>query len=87
MLLSTLLLCLMLNTTVVFENSTAISGGAVNVNTNCYVDISDDETAARNLCQLLSVPIETAVLETLPTKIADKMKSSDASFNQKSTLK
>ena len=52
-----------------------------------YKNISDDETAARNLYQLLSVSIETAVVETLPAKIADKMKSSDASFNQKKYFK
>ena len=52
-----------------------------------YKHISDDSIAARNLCQLLSAPIEKAVIESLATKIVDKMKSSDPSFEQKKFFK
>ena len=52
-----------------------------------YKHISDDGIAARNLCQLLSAPIEKAVIEILATKIVDKMKSIDSSFKQKKLFK
>ena len=52
-----------------------------------YRDISGDDTAASNLCRLLRVAIETAVIEILPAKIADHMKAKNPCFAQKRFLK
>ena len=52
-----------------------------------YKDISGDEVAAKHLCQVLTVAIEVAVKETLPTHIVDKMKISDPSYNRKNQFK
>ena len=48
-----------------------------------YKDASGEDLAAKNLCHLLSVSIETAVEQILPTKIAAQMRDSDPSFRQK----
>ena len=52
-----------------------------------YRDICSDHTAAKNLCQLLSVAIEVALVQILPSKIAVHMKDSDSSFRQKRYFK
>ena len=52
-----------------------------------FSDISGDDTAACNLCQLLSVAIETAVSQILPSKIEVHMKGSDAGFKTKAFFK
>ena len=52
-----------------------------------YRDISGDDTAASNLCRLLRAAIETAVIQILPTQIADHMKEKDTCFKQKRFLK
>ena len=52
-----------------------------------YEDVSNDKMAATNLCQLLSVAIEKAVVQILPTKIAVHMKDCDPSFCQKTYFK
>ena len=52
-----------------------------------YKDISSDHTAARNLCQLLIVAIEAAVVEDLPTEIVDHIKGCDPNFGNKRYFK
>ena len=52
-----------------------------------YKDISGDVTSAKSLSQVLSVAIETAIIQILPAKIADDMKSKDQCFIQKKYLK
>ena len=52
-----------------------------------YKDISSEETAARNLCELLSGAIINAVKDVLPAQIADRIKSSDTNFKYKRFFK
>ena len=52
-----------------------------------FRDICTDETAARNLCQLLSAAIKASLIQILPARIAVHIKSSDASFHQKMYFK
>ena len=52
-----------------------------------YTDVSGDVTAAENLGRLLLVVIEVAVVQILPTDIAAHMKTTDASFYQKTYFK
>ena len=52
-----------------------------------YRDICSDDTAAKNLCQLLSAAIKVALIQILPTTIAVYMKDSDTSFRQKTYFK
>ena len=52
-----------------------------------YKEVCGDEIAAKNLCNLLSVAIEAAVIQILPTKIAVHMKNKNISFCQKIAFK
>ena len=52
-----------------------------------YRDVSGDVTAAENLGRLLLAAIEVALVQILPTKIATHMKTTDASFYQKTYFK
>ena len=52
-----------------------------------YKEISGERAAAGSLCSLLSVAVESAVVEILPDDIVDKMKSSDAAFKTKNLFK
>ena len=52
-----------------------------------YKGISSETTAARSLCRILSIAIEAAVEEILPTKIADHIKHSDPNFQYKRYFK
>ena len=48
-----------------------------------YKDISSDHTAASNLCKLLIVAIEAAVVEVLPIKVVQDIRTCDISFARK----
>ena len=52
-----------------------------------YRNISEDVTAATSLSQVLSVAIETAIIQILPAQIADHMKGKDPCFARKKYLK
>lgn len=52
-----------------------------------YKEIAGERIAASSLCSVLSVAIESAVIETLPDDIVDKMKLRDPSFKTKRSFK
>ena len=52
-----------------------------------YKEIKGEKAATSSLCSILSVAIESAVVEALPDDIVDKMKSSAATYKTKSYFK